>query len=255
MHELTITQRDVVTATDRRSILPLVVRDLVYAIDGVRIIDIPDLCIEGGACTAVMGYNGAGKSILLRLLHGLLAPTSGRILWSGAYPAADIALRQAMVFQHPRLLRRSVAANIRYALNVRAYPAVARRERLEAVLEETNLSGLRDRAAGVLSGGERQRTALARALAPEPELVFLDEPTASLDPAATIAIEQILQSAILAGRKLVLVTQNVGQAERLAHDVVFLHHGRVTEHTPIAEFLNAPRSAAAAAFIEGRLLA
>jgi tungstate transport system ATP-binding protein len=227
----------------------------VYAVDGVRLIDIPNLRIEARGCTAIMGYNGAGKSMLLRLLHGLITPTSGVIEWAAQLPACELSRRQSMVFQTPELLRRSDAANIRYALARRGYRADARRARLEAVLRETNLLALRDRAASKLSGVERQRTALARALAPEPDMIFLDEPTASLDPAATIIIEQILQRAALAGRKLVVVTQSIGQAERLADDVIFLHHGRVTEHTPITEFLRSPRSAAGAAFIARRLLA
>ena len=232
-------------------ILPLVATDLCYAINGTHILDAVNLRIDGGGCTAIMGYNGAGKSVLLRLLHGLLEPTSGSITW--AVDAAVAARRRAMVFQTPVMLRRSVEANIRYALVQRAYPRALVQQRLRAIVEETNLLGLRERPAAVLSGGERQRVALARALAPEPEVIFLDEPTASLDPAATIAIEDILKRAKIAGRKLVLVTQSIGQAERLADDVVFLHHGSVTEHTPTQEFLARPRSRAGTAFVEGRL--
>mgnify|MGYP003700393327 FL=1 len=233
-------------------ILPLDVTGLCYAVNGTRIIDAVNLRFDGSGCTAIMGYNGAGKSVLLRLLHGLLEPTGGNITWA---VDPDTAARQrAMVFQNPVMLRRSVEANIRYALVQRGYPRALVQQRLHAIIEETNLLALRERPAAVLSGGERQRVALARALAPEPELVFLDEPTASLDPAATIAIEDILQRAKIAGRKLVLVTQSIGQAERLADDVVFLHHGAVTEHTPIGEFLDRPRSRAGAAFVAGRLL-
>lgn len=238
----------------RRSarILPLEVDELCYAVKGTRILEAVNLRLDAGGCTAIMGYNGAGKSVLLRLLHGLLEPTSGTIRW--AADAQTAAHQRAMVFQTPVMLRRSVEANIRYALAQRRYPRALVAQRLRAIVEETNLVALRDRPAAVLSGGERQRVALARALAPEPELVFLDEPTASLDPAATIAIEDILMRAKIAGRKLVLVTQSIGQAERLADDVVFLHHGTVTEHTPTQEFLARPRSRAGAAFVEGRLL-
>lgn len=233
-------------------ILPLDVQDLCYVVNGTRILDAVTLRLDAGGCTAIMGFNGAGKSVLLRLLHGLLEPTSGSISW--AVDAATAARQRAMVFQTPVMLRRSVEANIRYALVQRAYPRDLVQRRLQVIVEETNLLALRERPAAVLSGGERQRVALARALAPEPELVFLDEPTASLDPAATIAIEDILVRQKIAGRKLVLVTQSIGQAGRLADDVVFLHQGSVTEHTPTQEFLARPRSRAGAAFVEGRLL-
>lgn len=233
--------------------LPLVVQELVYAVDGERIIDSLSLQISTYGCTAIMGYNGAGKSVLLRLLHGLLTPTSGTIQWSGNLSAAQFTLRQAMVFQSPLLLRRSVQANLKYALSKRGFKGAVRADRIEATLQETNLIGLRQRHAQVLSGGERQRVALARALAVDPEILFLDEPTASLDPAGTVAIEKILRGANDSGRKLILVTHNVGQAARLARDVVFIHRGRVTEHTPIEQFLREPQSAEARAFVNGYL--
>ena len=235
------------------SILPLAVDGMVYERNGVRIVDGISLRIEPGGCTAIMGYNGAGKSVLVRLLHGLLEPTAGVCQWAGGFSAREIARRQAMVFQAPVLLRRSVAANIEYALRQRGFKGRERARKLEAILHETNLLRLRGRPASVLSSGERQRVALCRALAVEPEVVFLDEPTASLDPAATMAIEHILLRAMGAGRKLVMVSQSVGQVQRLARDVIFVHRGRVTEHTPIDEFLTTPRSAPARAFINGEL--
>jgi len=252
MRELVLNPTEQMRASRRDPIMPLVTRNLGYAIDGTKIIDAVNIRIEAGGCTAVMGYNGAGKSVLLRLLHGLITPSTGSVTWKVDQNTAASA--QSMVFQSPVLLRRTVAANVRYGLVQRRYPRNLIEARLRRVLEETNLFDLRDRAAGVLSGGERQRVALARALAPEPDIVFLDEPTASLDPAATLLIEEILQRAMLAGRKLVFVTQSVAQAGRLADDVIFLHHGRVTEHTPMKEFLAAPQSIEGRAFTEGRLL-
>jgi tungstate transport system ATP-binding protein len=183
----------------------------------------------------------------------LILPTGGTLRWAGNLGVDAIARRQSMVFQSPVLLRRSVEANLNYALAKRGFKRDARIRRLETILDETNLRSLRHRSASVLSGGERQRVALGRALAVEPELVFLDEPTASLDPAATILIEQILRRAVDAGRKLVMVTQSVGQVQRMASDVIFVHHGRIMEHTPVDEFLAAPRSPAARAFVDGQL--
>lgn len=253
MHDIALPLNGVATSHKDPAILPLGVDRLVYTVNGVRIVDEASLRIGPTGCTAIMGYNGAGKSVLLRLLHGLLKPTAGAIEWAGNFTADEIAARQSMVFQTPILLKRSVAANVRYALVKRGYKGADRNARLEAILAETNLLALRERSATVLSGGERQRVALARALAVEPDVVFLDEPTASLDPAATMAIEDILRREIADGRKLIMVTQSVGQARRLASDVVFVHRGRVTEQAPIKTFLAAPTSASGRAFIDGQL--
>ena len=253
MRDLVLPMNGEISDRSDPAILPLEVKRLVYEKDGTRIINEVDLCIGPVGCTAIMGYNGAGKSVLLRLLHGLIVPTGGTLRWTGNLGADAIARRQSMVFQAPVLLRRSVEANLNYALAKRGFKGDARVRRLEAILDETNLRSLRHRSASVLSGGERQRVALGRALAVEPELVFLDEPTASLDPAATIIIEQILRRAMNAGRKLVMVTQSVGQAQRMASDVIFIHHGRIMEHTPVDEFLREPRSPAARAFVDGQL--
>ena len=253
MHDLALPLADGIFADKIPSILPLDVSELVFERNRTRIIDGVTLNIGRKGCTVIMGYNGAGKSVLIRLLHGLLTPSSGTVRWACNLDANEVARRQSMVFQSPVLLRRSVEANVRYVLSKRGFKSKARETKLEEVLRETNLLHLRHRSATVLSGGERQRVALCRALAAEPEVVFLDEPTASLDPAATIAIERILQLAVDSGRKLIMVTQSVGQAQRMASDIIFLHRGRVCEHTPIDEFLTAPRSAAARAFIDGDL--
>jgi len=253
MLDSAVCESDAKDARRAPSILPLSVDGLVYEHAGVRIIDNISLHIEAAGCTAIMGYNGAGKSVLVRLLHGLLTPSAGACRWAGNFDANEIARRQAMVFQAPVLLRRSVAANVEYALRIRSFNGERRAQRLEAILQETDLLSLRDRPAAVLSAGERQRVALCRALAIEPEIVFLDEPTASLDPAATVAIERILARAMRAGRKLVMVSQSVGQVQRLARDVIFVHRGRITEHTPIEEFSTQPRSEPARAFVAGKL--
>ena len=165
------------------TILPMEARGLVFEAAGKPLVDGIDLTLEAGLRTLVIGPNGAGKSLLLRLLHGLLPPTAGTVLWRGRTADQAIRLRQAMVFQKPVLLRRSVAANIDYALRVHGLPAAERADRLQQALGLARLDGLAARPARVLSGGEQQRLALARALAVEPEVLFLDEPTASLDPA------------------------------------------------------------------------
>ena len=207
-----------------------------------------DLVIERGERIIVLGANGAGKSTLLRLLHGLVPPTAGSVSWDHcAAPPPG----QAMVFQRPILLRRSAAANIDYALRLAGVPDDDRPARVFNALQSSGLGPLASRPARRLSGGEQHRLALARAAALAPEVLFLDEPTASLDPAAGRAIEERVQAIHAAGTTIVMATHNLAQARRLAERVVFLQAGRVTEATPAAEFFRAPRSAEAADFLNG----
>lgn len=236
------------------ALLPLTLRGLTLDIGGRRLIDGVDLDLESASRTVVMGPNGAGKSLLLRLIHGLLTPTSGSVNWALELPSGETRRRQAMVFQRPVLLRRSVAANIDYALAVHGVPRAERRERTRTALTTASLEHLADRAARVLSGGEQQRLAVARALSIRPEVLFLDEPTANLDPASTLAIEELIDVAHHAGTKIIFITHDLGQAKRLADDVVFVHAGQVCEHSPAALFFSEPRSEAAQAYLEGRLL-
>jgi tungstate transport system ATP-binding protein len=235
-------------------LLPLELRGLSYQANGKRVIYGLDLTIEEPGITVIMGPNGAGKSVLLRLMHGLIAPTGGEVLWGGKRLDRELARRQAMVFQKPVLLRRSAAANIWHALGLRG---VARGERPIRVGDALKLAGLETRAATparVLSGGEQQRLCLARALSLEPDILLLDEPTASLDPASTLAIEELLIDAQRRGIKIIVVTHDVGQARRLAREIIFLHHGRIVEHQTAKSFFEQPNSETARAFLAGGLV-
>jgi len=235
-------------------VLPLELRRLSLEASGRRLIDSIDLTVEEPGITVILGPNGAGKSLLLRLAHGLVAPTEGTILWGGRPMDDDIRRRQAMVFQKPVLLRRTSAANITYALGLRG---VARSERDARARQALELAGLERHAftpARVLSGGEQQRLCLARALSLGPEVLLLDEPTASLDPASTLAIERLLIGAKHRGIKVIVVTHDVGQARRLAQDVIFLHHGRLIEHQPAKGFFEQPESDMARDFMAGGLV-
>ena len=207
------------------------------------------LRIEAGRRTLILGPNGAGKSVLMRLMHGLIEPTAGRILWNGGSGTPV----QAMVFQRPVMLRRSVLDNVTYALYLAGVPAAERRTRALDVLERVGLAALADRPARVLSGGEQQRVALARAWALRPRVLFLDEPTASLDPGAAAEVERIIRVIADDGCSIVMVTHHLGQARRLADDIVFVDTGRITEHTPVADFFAAPRSAEAGHYLRGEL--
>ena len=212
-----------------------------------------DLTIPAGRCTVILGANGAGKSVLLRLLHGLILPSQGKISWQGRAFDAIARSRQAMVFQRPVLLRRSVQANLRFALSVAGIAKAERKERERNALSAARLEDLAKRPARLLSGGEQQRLAVACALAREPQLMLLDEPTASLDPATTHQIEEQIVLARAKGVTIVLVTHDAGQARRVGDDVVFMDAGRIAEVGPVGSVLNAPQSAAAKAWLSGRL--
>jgi tungstate transport system ATP-binding protein len=234
------------------SLLPLRLTGVVFAVGVRRIIDQVSLTIEAGPRTVIVGPNGAGKSVLLRLCHGLLQPSEGSIQWSSTeVPGAP--RRQAMVFQRPILLRRSALANVAYALGVAGVPRGARIARARGALRKVGLESQAAHPARVLSGGEQQRLALARAWALQPEIIFLDEPTASLDPGATHEVENVIQAMVEAGTKIVLVTHNFGQARRMGDEILFLHQGRMAERASADTFFRDPQSAEARRFLEGEL--
>jgi tungstate transport system ATP-binding protein len=234
--------------------LPLVLERVSFEAGGQRLIDDLSLTLVAGTRTIVLGPNGAGKSLLLRLCHGLIRPTGGSIRWACDDPAR-LRRQQAFVFQRPVLLRRSAAANVGYALAIAGMPQTERRRRVDAALDQVGLAQLADRPARVLSGGEQQRLALARAWALEPKILFLDEPTANLDPAATRAIEAVIAAMAEAGVKIVMTTHDLGQARRHADEIVFLHKGRLIEHADAARFFARPGTPEARAFVAGELLA
>jgi len=234
-------------------ILPLTIQDVSFEIGGIRLIKDLNCTLEAGPRTMILGANGAGKSLFLRLCHGLIRPTTGRVLWQGA-KGRDPADAQAMVFQRPVMLRRSVAANVDYALKLRGMAAAERRAAVEDALGHTGLRRLADNPARVLSVGEQQKLALARAWALQPEVLFLDEPTASLDPAATHAVEQIINAIDAAGTRIVMTTHDLGQARRLGDEVMFLNRGRLLEKTPAERFFSEPENDLAQAFLKGELL-
>ena len=227
------------TRGEASTLLPCNVRGLCYTAGDKQLIDDIDLKLDAGPVTMIMGPNGAGKTLLLRLLHGMIEPDAGEITWGGRPLDEAIRKCQAMVFQTPVLLRRSVAANIDFVLKLDG--GVTSQSR-EDILHMAGLANKAQQPARLLSGGERQRLAIARALATNPDVLFLDEPTASLDPASTLAIEEIVRLARDGGTKIVFITHDVGQARRLADEIIFMHHGRILEQSDAATFFDTPTS-------------
>jgi len=230
--------------------LPLRLENATVEIAGRRILDRVTLTFATGSRSIIIGPNGAGKSTLLRLCNGLLRPTSGSVEWSA--PAGDHS-RQAMVFQRPVMLRRSAIDNVVFALAAAGVPRHARETRARAALERAGVRELATRPARTLSGGEQQRLALARAWALDPLVLFLDEPTANLDPGASAEVERLIGAIGAGGTKIVMTTHNLGQAKRLGDDICFLHQGRLVERADAAAFFRAPRSDEARSFIRGEL--
>jgi tungstate transport system ATP-binding protein len=232
--------------------LPLVFSGVSITAGEVAILDRVDLTIHAGAPTVLIGPNGSGKTTLLRTAMGLIAPSRGRVTWGGREDVPP--LRRAIVFQRPTMLRRSALANLRYALAAAGVPRNLRAERAAELMALVGLTGLERRPARRLSGGEQQRLALARALARDPDLLFLDEPTASLDPAATKAIEDLVRAVTARGVKVVMSTHDLGQAHRIGGEIALMHRGRVVECAPADTFFNSPKTEEARRFIAGGLL-
>ena len=225
-------------------------------LNGRTVLDRLSFAVGSSGITALMGPNGAGKSLTLRVMAGLIEPDAGRVRFAEDRFAEGRPAPQelAFVFQKPVLLRRSVRANLDHALATYGVPWRARRGRIDDLLRLTDLAELADAPARRLSGGEQQRLAMARALAAGPRFLLLDEPTASLDPGATAAIEALVRRSADDGVKVVLVTHDRGQAARLARDVLFLHGGRLAEAAPVRRFFSAPASQAARGYLKGELL-
>ncbi len=209
---------------------------------GTRIIDSATLTLSAQR-NVVLGPNGAGKSTLLRLIHGLLHPSTGQMDWPKS-------LSQAMVFQRPVMLRTTALANVEYGLKLKGQGAAERARRASDSLARVGLELIADRPARLLSGGEQQRVALARAWALEPELLILDEPTASLDPASTREVERIIQEIAASGTRILMTTHNLGQAKRIAEEIIFIDRGRIVEQTDVARFFTLPQTEAAQRFLQ-----
>lgn len=234
------------------NLFPLTVRAAQTSRRGKRLIGPIDLDLGGEGVTVVMGPNGSGKTTLLRLLHGTARLTGGTIEW--ACGNQEARHHQAFVFQQPVMLRRSVIDNIAYPLRIKGVAKVDAYDQAADWAARIGLSDMLERSATVLSGGEQQKLALARAMITNPKVLFLDEPSASLDGRAMREIEDVLLSAKKSGMRLILSTHDIGQARRLADEVIFLLHGCVHEQGPASVFFDTPETPQARAFLRGDIV-
>ncbi|MCE2989150.1 MAG: ATP-binding cassette domain-containing protein [Burkholderiales bacterium] len=232
-------------------LLPLELKDVSLDLGGKSVLRNISLRLGSARTLAILGANGAGKTALLRVMHGMLPPTSGAVRAANGLDLQLPEMRKhdAMLFQRPVMLRRSALDNVIFGLDADStQSSVAIGER---ALRRVGMLGLADRPARTLSGGEQQRVAFARALARSPEVLYLDEPTASIDPQSTRQIEALIADAAESGVTVVMVTHNLAQAKRLADDIAFMHEGRLTERTPADEFFSRPQSAEGREYLLG----
>ena len=220
--------------------------------DGKKLLGPLDFSLTTQGITTILGHNGAGKSLFLQLCHGQFRASSGSVLWDGLR-ARDTRKSRSYMFQNTPLMRRSVAANVEFPLIALGVSKVERTERVEEALHTARLSKKPTAPAASLSGGEKQRLALARALVTRPQVILLDEPAASLDPASTKELETSVREIAAAGVKVLIATHNLMQARRLADDVLVFSNGELLVQEDAGAFFNRTHTDPVAAFLEGKL--
>lgn len=234
------------------TMLPLIAKGATVRRRGKVLVGPVDLTLGPAGTTMVIGPNGAGKTTLLKMLHGIVRMQGGSLNW--ACPLDEAQQRQAFVFQTPVMLRRTVRDNIAYPLRLLKVPRAEARARAEDWAARVGLGNAVMRPAHLLSGGERQKLALARALIRAPEVLFLDEPCASLDGRATREIEEILLDTAAKGTRIIMSTHNMGQAQRLGSEVIFVLGGRIHEFNLARDFFTGPQTEQARAFLRGDIV-
>ncbi len=220
--------------------------------DSIRpLLWIDNLSILKNGLSVIVGPNGSGKSLLLKLLHGLIKENSGNLLYNNRNITQSHIREIAMVMQKPILLRRSVLENLKFIMKlVHSWNP----NEAALILDRFNLANQKSTPARLLSGGEQQRLALARAICKKPKVLLMDEPTANTDPISTQSIEKIIVEEMKLGTKIILVTHDLGQAKRLASDIIFMHNGKILEHTETRQFFIEPKSTEAKQYISGDLI-
>lgn len=230
-------------------LFPLTLEDVHVRRQGKRVVGPLDLVLDPQGPTIIVGPNGSGKTTLLRIMHGIERISRGRVTWARDDPA-----KHAFVFQSPIVMRRTVAENLAYPLRLLKMPKTDISRAVDEWLHRAGLESVRETPAPRLSGGERQKLAVARALIRNPDVLFLDEPCANLDGHATREIEAILQEAAEAGTQLVMATHDMGQARRLARDLIFVLNGKIHETGVAADLFVKPDAKELAAFLRGDIV-
>jgi len=234
------------------SLFPMTAQAITVHRRGKRLLGPIDMKFDVTGITVVLGPNGAGKTTFLKALHGLERLNAGQVHWN--VPDAEARARQAYVFQTPIILRRSVAQNLAYPLNLVGLSKAAVADKVGKWAEHIGLGDALDRPATRLSGGEKQKLALARALIGEPEVLFLDEPCTNLDGRSTREIEDLLRAARKKGTRIIMATHDLGQARRMASDIVFLVDGCIHESGPSEQCFETPKTPALRAFLKGDII-
>ena len=236
---------------DRHDLTPIQFVDLSVVLGQKLILDKINCKIKSNSITAVLGPNGAGKSIFLQTINGLVSIQSGRLTFNSMQNNQEIREQQAMVFQTPVLLRRTVMANMQFVSNLRNKKS---NQLLKNLLDKVGLEGSEEKPARLLSGGEKQRLSMARALIVNHNLLLLDEPTANLDPYSLNLIEDLVLEENSIGKTVIFTTHDMSQAKRLATDVIFLNKGKVLEQTVSKTFFKNPKTLEAQKYINGEIL-
>ena len=236
---------------DAHDLTPIRFKDLSVILGQKIILDKINCKIKSNSITAVLGPNGAGKSIFLQTINGLISIQSGRLTFNSMEKNQEIRKQQALVFQNPVLLRRTVMANMQFVLNLRNRES---NQLLKNILDKVGLEGYEKKSARLLSGGEKQRLSMARALVVNPHLLLLDEPTANLDPYSLNLIEDLVLEENSIGKTVIFTTHDMSQAKRLATDVIFLNKGKVLEQTVSKTFFKSPKTLEAQKYINGEIL-
>lgn len=232
--------------------LPLLVRNLSYSTNRQQLIKNINLEVNSAGITIILGHNGAGKSLLMKLLHGVLPATAGDIFWHRTKPGTDQYWR-TFVLQKPTFFQRSVRFNLEFVLNIAKVPIEEREQLCQQVLNICGLSEVSERCASVLSGGEKQRLSLARAWVLDPGVILLDEPTVALDPPAIKTFEALIGQFEKNQTKVFMTTHDLAQAKRLANDIIFIDKGEIVEQRDAKDFFTSPHSKVAQNFLAGKL--
>ncbi len=232
--------------------LPLLLNNVSYYADEVALIKNVDLEIATTGSTVMLGHNGSGKSLLLKLMHGVITPSSGQVTWNNSQPDTNQYWR-TFLLQRPTFFKQSVLYNVEFVLHIANTPKNEFKTRCQQALEICGLSGLADRNTHSLSGGELQKLSLARAWVLNPSVVLLDEPTVALDPPSVLGFENIIQQFKQSNTKVIMTTHDLSQAKRLADEIVFIDSGKIIEQSSAGKFFSGPKSSQAQNFISGEL--